>query len=777
MDPTPDTSVFKLVLKEELRRPVALTADEIAGGWRQLFPDLAGCLPTPYPIFGHDEEQVVTHGYPVLRSDGIFQLERHLDNLMAAEVDYRVAGELGQAFDKRSVMAERDRIHRSLSVMLENALMNDYGRGMAEVCLLYLSAAVARSTTRVPKLVRLADRLADAAACERQRQAVAGAVGGLIQRAAHSASDHLRSLAQVRLTPKVTPLLSIVCTDPLLLTEARPSADMPSLDGYLQHRFKIDLASFERTLDRALSRLSQLMSRRPEVGRLLTTATGINHDLTSTWTMLEPRLLSALANAQLLDSVGLTKSNAALLRELGLTFKRFELLAALRRRIVILSQHGDQLVLTESTSRRSIAPTTRPYDFTAPGVVDNSVRRFGLVYDLTNFTATLEDVRKKGRMAEEKALQFMYVFQNRLEEIRHDHRLIFEKFLGDGAFYSSRRALRTLAAACRIQHAYDRLRRSGFPFDQGIRIALNHAVYRLLPMLGSDREIRRFEFFGHGIVELARLTTGKSTREVAEIAEFLIRSGYDNAEVESFLAPLARARGVSRASDQRRYTASLDEHGELVNEGIVLTWEFVEQLEAELDAPSFEQLTEHDVTWLLLPLDPTRPGSWLVGLRALGVARLKGLDPIGLAEAAVWTERPDGAIGFAGTGSLTAALRFLQQSGAAPQPEIEPDTDATIDADLVVLTYLDRHDTRRWIFGRHRASDDVLLKAVQMPMQLPSSSADEALETWLFRNRFELEQLYHSVYGTDGGSTIPVGPLRRRNGYVACFLAAPYKAP
>ena len=39
-----------------------------------------------------------------------------------------------------------------------------------------------------------------------------------------------------------------------------------------------------------------------------------------------------------------------------------------------------------------------------------------------------------------------------------------------------------------IQQAYDRLRQSGFPFDQGIRLALNHGTYRLLPMLDSDRE-------------------------------------------------------------------------------------------------------------------------------------------------------------------------------------------------------------------------------------------------------------------------------------------------
>ena len=82
METTPEARVFQLVLTDELRRPLILTSDEVIGGWRQLFPSLAACLPTPYPIFGHDEEKVVTYGYPVLRSDGIRQLQRHLDALV-----------------------------------------------------------------------------------------------------------------------------------------------------------------------------------------------------------------------------------------------------------------------------------------------------------------------------------------------------------------------------------------------------------------------------------------------------------------------------------------------------------------------------------------------------------------------------------------------------------------------------------------------------------------------------------------------------------------------
>ena len=124
-----------------------------------------------------------------------------------------------------------------------------------------------------------------------------------------------------------------------------------------------------------------------------------------------------------------------------------------------MQRQGGALVIAGQSAPAPIAKTTRPYDFTAPGVVDSAVRRFGLIYDLSNFTTVLEEIRKEGRMAEERALQFMYIFQNRLEAIRLRRRLTFEKFLGDGAFYTSRRAMRVIAAACEIQHVYEHLRK------------------------------------------------------------------------------------------------------------------------------------------------------------------------------------------------------------------------------------------------------------------------------------------------------------------------------
>jgi hypothetical protein len=319
-------------------------------------------------------------------------------------------------------------------------------------------------------------------------------------------------------------------------------------------------------------------------------------------------------------------------------------------------------------------------------------------------------------MAEEKALQFMYVFQSRLEAIRLRRRLTFEKFLGDGAFYTSRRALRMIAAACEIQEVYDQLRNAGFPFDNGIRIALNFGVYRLLPMLHRGPMGRRFEFFGHGIVELARLTTGKSTREVSEIAEFLVHSGYEPSEVDAFLTPLAAARSGHEEVSTRTYAVTLDAHGELVNEGIVVTLPFLEELQRELQISTLGVVEMDGQRWAVFPLDPGLPDTLIVGLRHLGVTRLKGLAPLELAEAVVWRELPATREEVPVEQSLVGFLRRLSQDGSS-QPEEATRAEGNIETDLVVLTYLQDDGSRKWVFGEYRDSDDVLLHAIQVPIR------------------------------------------------------------
>ena len=125
--------------------------------------------------------------------------------------------------------------------------------------------------------------------------------------------------------------------------------------------------------------------------------------------------------------------------------------------------------------------------------------------------------------------------------------------------------------------------------------------------------------------------------------------------------------------------------------------------------------------------------------------------------------------------SLVGLLRHYTQGdqsskGAVPAPE------ETIETNLLVITYLLEDGRRKWIFGEYRDSDDVLLHAIQVPIQTPELKPGEPMEMWLFRNRFELARIYESLRRETAGMATPLATLRSRPGYLACFLAAPHRA-
>src|SRR5260370_554293 len=172
-------------------------------------------------------------------------------------------------------------------------------------------------------------------------------------------------------------------------------------------------------------------------------------------------------------------------------------------------------------------------DFGRPGVVDPMVHRFGLIYDISNFTETLGNIRRGGRKEEISSYRQMLLFQRKLDSIAGRHLLQFEKFLGDGAFYTTRRVLRLIRAPVEIQRWSSDVRRKGFAFNRGVRIPLNLGFSRLLPMKAIGNE-RITEFYGPGIVEFSRLTTGKATKEIEEFASFLLTHGYNPGKVQTF---------------------------------------------------------------------------------------------------------------------------------------------------------------------------------------------------------------------------------------------------
>ncbi len=769
----PNDQVQRL-LEEDLGRPLYLTPAEVRGGWRELFPELVGQLPTPYPIFAHDEDHVLTVGYPVLMSASLERVRRELDKQLELEVEYRLASSRGGAGDKGKVMAQRERYCRSMAAIMENALTNDYGRRLMALLLLFASGELAAVLGHAPAVVRRLDPDSDRGIGDSLRYVLAGVFADLLQRAAQAAAERLRGLAQTIAAPRLTPLLSVLRHDGLLLTESSLPTDLSQLRGYLRVRFHHDGPSLVAACQRAAGALGELLVLRPDLAAALRMAVGVELEPAQARLLLEPRLLEALGAAGLAAHLGLEDEQVRVLRELGLRLKRLELLLTCRRRVAVVEPSASGPRLAGRTPAVPLALSTRPFDFAAPGVVESSVSRFGLVYDLTSFTAQLEEVRKKGRTEEERALQFMYVFQSQVEEIRRRRRLTFEKFLGDGAFYSSRGALKLIAAACEIQRTYDQLRRSGFPFDRGLRMAMNYGTYRLLPMaLGSGEQ--RFEFFGHGVVELGRLTTGKSTREVEQIAEFLVHSGFDAGAVDAFLAPLVGARSGREEGPSRPYPAWLDGRGELVNEGMVASLPFVLELEREIRDVT-PRLALHDgLRWAVLPLEPGGRDSPHVALRYMGVARLKGLQPLELFEARPCDEPPADAPELVEPRGLVVTLRRLNVgfAEAAAAAAGEPG----VPEELVVVTYVEPGGERRWVFGEYRPSDDVLLHAIRVTLRPPDLAAGEAFEAWLFAHRAELHRLYEGLRRKVSGVPMPLAGLRQLPGYVGCYLAAPHRSP
>jgi len=767
-------NTLQAVLGSDLRQPYFLTTDEVAGGWRDLFPGLAQCLPRPYPIFSPDEDLILDHGYPVQLSPGIVQLRHEVERQLATEVEYRVVTARGGSADKGPVMAHRERYLRYMTAMIENTMVSDYGRGLLEVLLLFHANDLSLALSQVPAIAVACDRETGREHGEEFRYLIGQVFADLVARAAHQAADGVKRLSRTVSPPGPSPLIGVMCQDLLPLIELRISPELGSLATFIRHRLRHEASHLDALRHEVVEELGKLLDSRPMLAGALQLATAGQVDLRQPNAALQPRLWQALDAVGVRQELEISPATAGQLSELGLLLKRFELLMAVRRRVRLVDGQGAAMRLTGEQGERAIAGSSRPFDFTRPGVVDTAIRRVGLVYDLSTFTALLEEVRKKGRAAEEKALRFMYIFQTRLEEICSRRRLVLEKFLGDGAFYSSRRAMRMIAAACEIQRVYDELRHRGFPFDKGIRMAVNFSTYRLLPMAKPEKGPARFEFFGHGIVELARLTTGKSTREVDEIAEFLIHSGYDTGPVEEFLRPLAAARSGMRSAPGRTYSAWIDNHGELINEGIVLTAPYLAELQRELGGISPWVVEDESERWLVFPVDAERAGGDYFGLRYLGVARLKGLPPTELFEAAVWPALPEGAEAT----SLDESLRRFLLRLATGEDRLEKDEPGPeVQADLVVVTYLDDDGNRAWVFGQYRAEDDVLLHALRVPIEPPDMEQTEPVEMWLFRNRFELARLYDGLRRSSRGSSVHLRSLRERDGYLGSFLAAPHRTP
>jgi hypothetical protein len=602
----------------------------------RLFGDLGRSLPRPQTIFLEDEDSTPIAGFALLATPGLARLAQALEDHLLAEERDQVALCRRQPPDRAAHAATWERYRELLARAVENATLSSYGRSFPAIFWLHHSLDVARVLKETPRRVLRADtdvgrRQGDAIryrVLERWLDRVLAEVYDLVTRLSADTEE-----VEEELFPR---LLTRLRDNVLLLTEDHVGPDLAEIGGYFHGHLGIDGRDLRRRLDDTGAWLGDRLAADRDLAAVVhhLLAGGAAAAPSPRRLLLRPGFPTYLASradyqAAARDGHLLAHDQVAVWESLLVKLKEFELVHALRRLVFPVERQGGQLVARGAAVRAAsgrpeavLSPTTRPLDFMAPWVVDPQVARFGLIYDITDFTERVSVLRRAGHDVQDAAFRGMFRLQRRIHRAAAARRLRLEKYLGDGAFYSGRFASQLLVTAIHAQRIYRRALAEGLPFDRGMRLALNFSEYRLLPIAGAGDE--RYEFFGHGVIELTRLTTGKATKEIDELKTMLLAIGYPEQAVHRFFAPLQREDRADH-DDSRPFRARLDRNGHLVNEGIVATEAYVSELEGEVGGRPLGHVAEGDRGYVLLTLDEAG-GPLTVGLRRLGVAGLKGLD-------------------------------------------------------------------------------------------------------------------------------------------------------
>ena len=767
------SGLIEQALAQAAPQLVFLTPGERAGRWRDAFGDAADRVPHPYWLYSGADQSPLVLGFPLRLSASWDAFGREIARLVEAEIAYRRAMAQQAEVSKAALVDQRRLVVGKIAETLENAYLHDYGQRLPEVFLLVLTREVAehlRVATRA--LVAAAPELG-ARAVDEIRYATAHRFGDVVHRARAQALERLRRVEALEPTPASRAFAELVRDDLVPFAERHVSTGLPEVTAYVQGHLHIDAGRF-RTIFRATTdRIQELRAADPAFDRVLAATDPDAAAIPGERSLFCPAVLELLEFWPHPATPHLSADLRRLLIDVARRFKRFEVIDALRERVVGITELGSHPITQLQGRTVQLSDSTRPFDFTSPGVLPSVVRRYGLLYDLVEFTQLIEELRRHGRTSEEQAMRQMVRFLAGAEEVRRRHRLKFEKFLGDGAFYSARSARAVFLAAAELRTLYERMRRHGFPFDRGLRLAVNVGTYHLLPMVPAAVDRPTFEFFGHGLVELVRLTTGKTTHEVEDIADFLIASGYDLQRVLEFLEPVRHANRFAPIMKDRPYAAFIAENGELVNLGGVVTESFLRDLEVEWEDGPLAEGEAFGVRWLLLGAAAAGEKERWIGLRVLGTARLKGLEPMPLIETVVFDEAPK----LAPLAPRTPLERTLQRlSGALREDDVET-TVVEVDPALCVVSVLEAPAARTWYIGRFEEELAALVNAFRITLTPVGLTDGEPFESWLFQRRADLAKLYHGLRRNSAGATVPLEDLRRRDGYLTCRLAAPHRSP
>jgi hypothetical protein len=610
-------------------------------------------FPVPAKIFLLDELEPKGYGFPLIKTPAVDELETRMQRWLDEETFARGAPTVRTT---DSLNAYREQVLKLSRNAYDSSVLADYHSAF---WLLHTQQTARLFTAFVRRAMDAGIPRDDA---ERLRYALAA-----------------KWAATIRETVTVRGYVELALDNLLLVAEEFVSPDLRELRGYFLH-LRRDYTAFRKVFDGLRTLAADLTAHDRLLRRALEILGYPEAGIVPVVALLDSRVRDLLESHSSYRAPGDTAVIDVISRKVLELF----VVQALRRGLIWMSPtaEGENLGDDGTVYSRAI----RPMNFGRRGVVEPIVYRYGLVYDITSFTETLGEIARGGQGEEQTSYRQMLEFQRELVEITRRHGLQFEKFLGDGAFYTSRRATRSIHAAIVIQQFYSDQRRNGFAFNRGMRIALNYGYYRLLPMQVSADGTQLMEFYGPGIVELSRLTTGKTTKEVEDFQHLLLTHGYDQNDVYRFFAPLARSvDGLDSAQQQREFYAYVNENGHLVNEGIVVSIPFLRQLSTEIieDGQKLYRLVTPWSVYLGFAAGGDSGG--YIGIRLLGSVSLKGIGAQEIGEV-IWTTTDQAEISMIDEAKpLLQLLQLERHRTSAHRVGTFGDADdSTGNADLVV---------------------------------------------------------------------------------------------
>ncbi|HUP65561.1 MAG TPA: hypothetical protein VM557_09790 [Thermoanaerobaculia bacterium] len=741
----------------------------------ELFQQPDWILPRPYKIFLADEVQQPMLGFPVQDSTVIKDLEARLERWIGDEI----AWNLDRAYQRDKVRNSFTSYVQHATKLAENAMLSNLLADYHAVFWLAHSLQLSRQFSSIPRKVGALD------------PQLGRTQGDTIKyRIWAKWSSELREQMTL-LAQRTRPILDgeeerglqffrLLQENLLILTEEFVSPDLRELRSFVVGYLHRDFQAFRDSIDRLFTLTADLQKRDTSFRNGIALFGAVPGERIPLGLLLDKRFQTFIFSHPSIEN-SFNRDERENLQSIARRVAEFTILHQLRRAIVWMTVSQDGDVRPADRRAESYSRSTRPLDFGRPGVVDPMVHRFGLIYDITSFSEILGNLARAGRAQELSSYRQMLLFQRKIESITERHRLQFEKFLGDGALYTTRRALNLVRSGVEIQRFYAEMKRKGFAFNRGIRIAINYGYYRILPMKPKlDSNERTMEFYGPGVVELSRLTTGKATKELEDIQSFLISHGYDSQHVQQFFAPLARGVDVvNREQHEREFFAYIDANHHLVNEGIVASIGLIQELASEL-ATTGTQFFRFPATWdHYVGFSAGLDGIEFLGIRLLGSVALKGLADIEVAEIVPFVPGAVEAIPAEPGESLIGLLRqnYHDRESGGPGKKRAGDNSRTrerkVKTEIVLCATCGEHsDESNVMIGEWDPVTNEIRRSIIIPpsylqnLGLASPLTTAAVE----QSKSSLHDFYRRMKEYENALEDAATPLRRNRDTVAFLL-------